>query len=122
MARIQEQITRKVQMHFKPLHLEVSNESHLHKVPENSETHFKVVIVAQDFVNRPLLDRQRLVNKLLHEELNSGVHALSMQTLTPEEWEKRGRQGRKSPPCLNRAQPGSQKDTQMISDEPASPT
>ncbi len=109
MAKVQTEITEKMQAHFQPSHLEVTNESHLHNVPENSETHFKVLVVSQDFANRSLLDRQRQVNKLLQEELNSGVHALSMQTLTPEEWEERGKKGRKSPPCLNRVQPGSKK-------------
>ncbi len=104
MAKVQAQITGKMQTHLQPSHLEVTNESHLHNVPENSETHFKVLVVSQNFANRSLLDRQRQVNKLLQEELNSGVHALSMQTLTPEEWEERGKQGRKSPPCLNRVQ------------------
>ena len=33
-----------------PLHLEVVNESHRHSVPDNAETHFKVVIVSENFV------------------------------------------------------------------------
>lgn len=67
---------------LKPTHLEVINESSNHNVPKGSETHFKVVIVSDDFAGKSLLSRQRLVNLLLKEELGSGVHALSMVTKT----------------------------------------
>ena len=32
---------------FAPLHLEVTNESHMHSVPAGSETHFKVIVVSE---------------------------------------------------------------------------
>ena len=34
---------------FNPAHLEVINLSHMHSVPENSETHFKVILVSPIF-------------------------------------------------------------------------
>ena len=44
-----------------------------------SETHFKVVIVSDSFNDKPLLQRHRLVNDALKDELATGVHALSIQ-------------------------------------------
>jgi hypothetical protein len=42
-------IRQKLTDSLKPIHLDVLNESHMHNVPKNSETHFKVVVVAEEF-------------------------------------------------------------------------
>ncbi len=72
---------------LRPTHLQVENESHSHSVPKNSETHFKVLAVAEIFRGLSRLDRQRKVNECLAEELKTGLHALTQRLLTPEEWE-----------------------------------
>lgn len=71
-----------------PVHLEIVNESHTHSVPANSETHFKVLVVSKNFEGLTRIDRQRLVNELVKAELQTGLHALTQKTLTPEEWDK----------------------------------
>lgn len=70
-----------------PLELGVENESHMHSVPPNSETHFKVLVVSEVFEGKSRIDRQRLVNELLKSELQTGLHALTQKALTPKEWE-----------------------------------
>ena len=86
----QQTITNKLQEAFQPEHLDVINESYMHNVPEGSESHFKVVIVTDDFKEKMLLARHRLVNKVLEDELNGGIHALALHTMTMEEWFKKG--------------------------------
>lgn len=54
-------ISQKLTTSLTPTHLEVFNESHMHSVPPNSETHFKVVVVSEIFEDKKLLDRHRLV-------------------------------------------------------------
>ena len=76
------------QSHLSPRHLEVVNESHMHSVPRGSETHFKVLVVSEAFEGLGPVDRHRAVNALLSSELKQGVHALSLHTLTPGQWEK----------------------------------
>ncbi len=83
-----------------PLHLEVVNESHAHNVPDGSESHFKVLVVAEAFDGQSLLSRHRVVNALLARELAGPVHALSIHAHTPEEWFERGGRVPESPPCL----------------------
>ena len=73
---------------LRPRHLEVVNESHMHSVPKNSETHFKVLVVSEAFDGMGPVDRHRAVNSILKHELANGVHALSLRTLTPAQWEK----------------------------------
>lgn len=79
--------------------LEVTNESHMHNVPAQSETHFRVVVVSDDFSDKPLLARHRLINKLLSEELDGVVHALALHTFTSKEWASRGESASASPAC-----------------------
>jgi stress-induced morphogen len=71
-----------------PHYFELVNESHNHSVPENSETHFKLLLVSDVFTGLNRIQRQRKVYDLLSEELKSGVHALTMRLLTLEEYSK----------------------------------
>lgn len=53
--------------------------------------HFSAVIVSEAFANQSRVKRQQLVNRILKEHFDSGVlHALSMKTLTPDEWKTNG--------------------------------
>ena len=92
-------ITSKLQSSFLPSILEVINESYMHNVPKGSETHFKVLIVSDKFVGKPLIKRHREVNAVLAEEIEGGVHALSIVAKTPAQWESSPNVV-KSPPCL----------------------
>ncbi|KAJ7361872.1 BolA-like protein 1 [Desmophyllum pertusum] len=100
MMSVQEAITQKLTKEFKPVYLDVMNESYMHNVPKGSETHFKVVVVSSNFDDKPLIQRHRMVNEILKEELTTGVHALSIQAKTPEQWESSTKSVPKSPPCM----------------------
>uniref|UniRef100_A0A182Q6T3 BolA n=1 Tax=Anopheles farauti TaxID=69004 RepID=A0A182Q6T3_9DIPT len=70
-----------------PVHLEVVNESYMHNVPKGSETHFKVLVVSQQFEGLPLIKRHRLVNDIVKTQLAGDfVHALSIVAKTPQQW------------------------------------
>ena len=96
---MQETIQRKIESGFAPAHLEVINESHMHNVPPGSESHFKLVIVSDSFSGEARVKRHQAVNKTLAAELGGGIHALSMLTLTPDEWRQRDGQVPQSPDC-----------------------
>ncbi len=101
---IQETITTKLNNAFSPEHLEVINESFMHNVPDGSESHFKIIIVCDDFKDKMLIARHRLINKVLQDELNKeqsegGIHALALHTMTMEEWFKKGKAA-ESPECM----------------------
>ena len=81
-------------------HLELSNESHMHAVPKNSETHFKLVLVSEAFVKQRSVKRHQMVYALLAEQLAGPVHALALHTYTPAEWRKKNRLSPDSPDCL----------------------
>jgi BolA protein len=86
---VAEQIRRKLAAALAPSRLDIVDESarhagHAGARPEG-ETHFRLTIVSAAFEGRTRVDRHRLVNALLAEELTGRVHALSLTTLTPDE-------------------------------------
>ncbi len=75
---------------FRPEALAVIDESHQHAGHMGSraggETHFRVRVTAEAFANRSRIDRHRMVNALLAEELKpDGVHALAIEARAPGE-------------------------------------
>jgi len=49
------------------------------------ESHFRLEIVSPSFAGESRVARQRRVYALLADEIRSGVHALQLTTLTPDE-------------------------------------
>ena len=96
---VQNQIRQTLTEALNPVHLEVVNESGMHSVPANSETHFKVVAVSEKFRDQSLVFRHRTINELLAEQIAGPVHALSIQAMTPEEWHASGQTVADSPLC-----------------------
>ncbi|VEN39223.1 unnamed protein product [Callosobruchus maculatus] len=96
---VEQSIRKKLTEHLGVSHLEVINESYMHNVPKGSETHFKVVVVSDKFDNTPLLKRHRMVNEILKEELQSGVHALSIEAKTTSQWKESDKIIDPSPKC-----------------------
>ncbi|XP_029674186.1 bolA-like protein DDB_G0274169 [Formica exsecta] len=96
---IENSIKKKLETTLRPLYCNVINESYMHNVPKDSETHFKVVIVSEKFNKQPLIERHRVINELLQVELQGGVHALSIVAKTPEQWEASNKTVTASPAC-----------------------
>nr|XP_034830203.1 DNA-binding transcriptional regulator BolA isoform X1 [Maniola hyperantus] len=92
-------IRNKLQHALQAKHMEVINESYMHNVPKGAETHFKVVVVSDQFDGLPLIKRHRMVNDVLKEELQNGVHALSIVAKTPQQWETSDKIVESSPNC-----------------------
>ena len=76
-----------------PIYLEVTDFSERHKghsgYREGGETHFDVVIVSNAFSGKSRIERQKIVYKILEEEMRSKIHALTLKTLTADEADKK---------------------------------
>jgi acid stress-induced BolA-like protein IbaG/YrbA len=59
-------------------HVEVSGDGH----------HFEAIIVSEAFRGRSRVQQHQLVYKALGGRMREEIHALSMQTFTPEDWAK----------------------------------
>lgn len=95
---IQSSIESKLKEKLNPHFLKVENESYMHSVPKGSESHFRIEIVSNEFDNKSLLIRHRLINEILSDEI-SKIRACSLHTLTEVEWEKKNRKTENSPTC-----------------------
>ncbi len=95
--KIQQQIEFKLAQAFANAQIMVINESRNHSVPENSETHFKVTVVSDEFVGMRQVPRHQKIYQLLAEELAGPVHALALHTYTQAQWQGSAPD---SPACL----------------------
>jgi BolA protein len=69
---------------FKPLRLEVIDESDQHKGHHGVhagriETHFRVIIESTSFQGKSRVEQHRLINAALKAEIEAGVHALAIE-------------------------------------------
>jgi stress-induced morphogen len=54
-----------------------------------TQDHYKVVVVSTAFSGKRPVARHQLINQILSEPLKGPLHALSIETHTPEEWQKK---------------------------------
>ena len=76
-----ELIVSQLNVSFDVENLFLENESFMHNVPPNSETHFKLVIVSNDFVELTNVKRHQAIYNALNSTM-SRIHALSIQALS----------------------------------------
>ena len=50
-------------------------------------THFQGIVISEQFAGKSMVQQHQLVYKALGEKMGKEIHALSMQTFTPEEWQ-----------------------------------
>ncbi|XP_022073691.1 bolA-like protein 2 [Acanthochromis polyacanthus] len=82
MAISADHIRDKLTKELAAVHVDVEDTS-----PNRCAASFKVLVVSPQFEGKPLLQRHRMVNTCLGEELKE-IHAFEQKTLTPEQWEK----------------------------------
>ncbi len=95
---IEKQIEELLKQKFNIYYLKITNESVLHHGSQGSETHFKIDLVSDDFINLKILQRHRHVQKILQNQIDK-IKAFSLHALTYEEWQDRNQQFTRSPSC-----------------------
>jgi acid stress-induced BolA-like protein IbaG/YrbA len=75
-----ESIRRSLESGIACEHVEVRGDGH----------HFEAVIVAAAFAGLSRVKQHQLVYAALGDRMREEIHALSMQTFTPEQWSERG--------------------------------
>ena len=87
--RVSETITKKLKEAFTPESIDVVDESHLHEGHAGhrpgGQSHFRVHIVSQAFAGKSRVDRHRMINAVLADDLAGGVHALAIHASAPGE-------------------------------------
>ncbi len=84
-ARLRE----KLLVALKPIRLDVINESEMHaghrSSPGTGESHFRILIVSEAFSGKSRIERHRMVNSALGDEVGGRIHALALATFAPGE-------------------------------------
>lgn len=74
---------------FAPVHFVLTDESSRHAghagARPGGQTHYRLEVVSTAFEGLSRVARQRLVYQTLHEEFDTGLHALSLDLKTPLE-------------------------------------
>ena len=87
---IKKEIKKRLENKLDLIHFEIKDFTgrHLnHKLHEGG-FHLETTIVSDDFTDKTLIERHRVVYDAMGELMNHEIHALSMKTLTRDEWEK----------------------------------
>ena len=79
--------------------LKIINESFMHNVPKDSESHFKIVLVSRNFNGLTEVNRHKSVYKALGDIMNS-IHAISIHSFDENEY-KNNPMILDSPNCAN---------------------
>ncbi|HXG78064.1 MAG TPA: BolA family protein [Methyloceanibacter sp.] len=86
---VEDRIREKLTKAFAPQALEIVNDSGRHAghagSPGTGESHFTVKVVSAAFGGKSRLERHRMVNAALAEELSGKIHALAITALAPGE-------------------------------------
>ncbi len=84
--RMEDKLKQSLSLFF----LKIENESQQHSdhYSGDGETHYKILLVSPDFRGLSRIQRHQKVNQVLLNEFQEGLHALSLQVFSPEEWEK----------------------------------
>ena len=86
---IEAMMREKLMVELRPTRLDVINESELHaghrSSPGTGESHFRVLIVSAAFAGKSRVERHRLVNAVLADEVGKRVHALALNAFAPGE-------------------------------------
>jgi BolA protein len=84
-----DRIAKKLTEALTPQSLNVVDESHKHEGHAGhrpgGQTHFRVYIVAQAFKGKTRIERHRMINEILVDDLAGGVHALAIHAAAPGE-------------------------------------
>jgi BolA family transcriptional regulator, general stress-responsive regulator len=79
----------KLMVGLRPTRLDVINESELHaghrSSPGTGESHFRILIVSEAFAGKSRIERHRMVNAVLADEVGKKVHALALNAYAPGE-------------------------------------
>ena len=87
---IKREIKKRLEKKLDLIHFEIKDFTgrHLnHKLHEGG-FHLETTIVSDNFTDKTLIERHRLVYDAMGELMNHEIHALSMKTLTRGEWEE----------------------------------
>ena len=85
------EITRLLASAFDPETLGVEDESYLHDGHEGAKDgrgHFRVLIIAEIFEGKLMIERHRMIYRVLDDMMRLDIHALAIDVWSPDELDR----------------------------------
>ena len=85
------EIFKRLEKAFEPETLGVEDESYMHKGHEGAKdgrSHFRVLIISEAFEGKNLIDRHRMIYRVLDEMMRIDIHALAIDAWAPDELDR----------------------------------
>ncbi|AYN24613.1 BolA family protein [Buchnera aphidicola] len=84
--------------------IKICNDSKLHNYSTNKNmiSHLKIIIVSNDFINKNLITRHRIIFKALKEIEKEGIYSITLYTYTLNEWKDKKNKEFSSIKCIKK--------------------
>jgi BolA protein len=85
------EITRRLKEAFEPETLGVEDESYLHAGHEGAKDgrgHYRVLIISSQFEGKSLIERHRMIYRVLDDMMRLDIHALAIDCWSPDELDR----------------------------------
>ncbi len=85
------EIIKRLNEAFEPETLGVEDESYMHQGHEGAKdgrSHFRVLIISEAFQDKNLIDRHRMIYRVLDEMMRIDIHALAIDAWAPDELDR----------------------------------
>lgn len=85
------EINRLLTEAFEPDTLGVEDESYLHEGHEGARDgrgHYRVLIIAEVFEGKSMIERHRMIYRVLDQMMRTDIHAIAIDAWAPEELDR----------------------------------
>lgn len=85
------EITKRLREAFNPETLGVEDEGHLHEGhagARDGRGHFRVLIISEAFEGKAMIERHRMIYRVLDDMMKLDIHALAIDAWTPDELDR----------------------------------
>ena len=86
------EIERRLEQALEPETLGVEDESHLHvghAGAKDGRSHFRVLIISPVFEDKSMLERHRMLYRILDDMMRTDIHALAIDAWSPDELDRK---------------------------------
>ena len=84
-------ITKILRESFTPETLGVEDEGHMHEGHEGAKDgrgHYRVLIISKKFEDKAMIERHRMIYRVLGDMMTNDIHALAIDAWTPDELDR----------------------------------
>ncbi|NIH41176.1 MAG: BolA family transcriptional regulator [Buchnera aphidicola (Periphyllus aceris)] len=94
-------IKKKIKNKIKIKYIKIYNISNAHKKFNKKNSHYKIIVVSNDFYKINILRRHQIIYNILSNEININIYGIEIFTYTKKEWDVEINKKFSSTKCIN---------------------